>query len=119
MEIIIKDARDVFYEPIYMKKNRPAYKLSVIAKEENVEKIVNNIFKNSSTIGVRKIKMNRDILPRKSEIKNSSLGEVIIKNIYFDGKEYKRYEYESLKKIALDKNMSIREVRDILNNEIK
>ena len=64
----MKYALDVFYTPIYMKKNRPAYKLSVICDLENEKKIEDVIFKHTTSIGIRKIPIERDILDRKKEV---------------------------------------------------
>ncbi len=53
-EILFKNgALDVYFTPIYMKKNRPAYKLSVITKEENKDSIIHYILKHTTTGGVR------------------------------------------------------------------
>lgn len=57
-------ARDVFYSPIYMKKNRPAYLLSVICKEKDCNMLEEIIFMHTTTIGIRKIAYERTILER-------------------------------------------------------
>ena len=50
-------ARDVHYIPVFMKKNRPAYQLNVICSEEDVAKLENIIFEETTTIGIRKQKI--------------------------------------------------------------
>ena len=60
-------ARDVHYTPVYMKKNRPAWLLTVICKEEDVPGMEELIFAETTSIGIRKSKMERTILPRKKE----------------------------------------------------
>ena len=50
-------ARDVHYTPVYMKKNRPGWQLNVICMEEDREKLENIIFRETTTIGIRRQKM--------------------------------------------------------------
>ena len=57
-------ARDVHYTPVYMKKNRPGWQLNVICMEEDREKLENIIFRETTTIGIRRQKMDRTVLRR-------------------------------------------------------
>lgn len=57
-------ARDVYYTPVYMKKNRPAYELSVICSEEKIKILENIIFRETTTIGIRRVWMERTVLER-------------------------------------------------------
>lgn len=66
MELLLEaGARDVFYLPVYMKKNRPAYLLSVICLEADKTRLEEIIFRNTTTIGIREIACGRAVLPRK------------------------------------------------------
>ena len=66
MEQLLKNqALDVFFTPIYMKKNRPAYCLTVLCHEEHMKNLQNIIFKNTTTIGIRYHYEKRTILNRK------------------------------------------------------
>jgi len=49
-------AKDVYFTPIFMKKNRPAYELGVLCNYSDVEKMEEVIFKHTTTIGIRKYK---------------------------------------------------------------
>ena len=67
MERLMKaGARDVHYVPVFMKKNRPAWVLNVICKEEDMETLQNIIFEETTTIGIRYSRMERTILPRET-----------------------------------------------------
>lgn len=104
-------ALDVFTSPIYMKKNRPAYMLSVICKIEDKEKIEDIILKETTTFGIRFYKVDRRILDRNFEKIETKYGEVTVKNGYLNGEKIKStFEYECLKKIALDNNMPIQKL---------
>lgn len=63
-ELFAAGARDVYYTPIYMKKNRPAVQINIICREQDVDKLQNILFCNTTTIGVRRCRMERTILPR-------------------------------------------------------
>ena len=55
MECLLEaGARDAFFTPIYMKKNRPAYRLSVLCDEEHIREMDEILFRETTTIGVRR-----------------------------------------------------------------
>jgi len=49
-------ALDVFYTPVYMKKNRPGVLLTVLTDKEHEEKLVDIILTETTTLGIRKTK---------------------------------------------------------------
>lgn len=115
MELCMKEgALDVFYTPIYMKKNRPAYKLSVITKRINVKSMAKLIFKHTTSIGVRFTKYRRFEMDRTFEDVKTKYGKVTKKILKYEDIEKESYEYEDLKKIATENNISIEEVRSTL-----
>lgn len=93
-------ARDVHYIPVFMKKNRPAYQLNVICKEEDIKALENIIFEETTTIGIRKIRMERTVLPRKIVTFDSSMGKVDIKVVELSSGLKAYPEYESVRKLA-------------------
>lgn len=111
-------ARDVHYTPVFMKKNRPAYQLNVICKEEDIDKLEEIIFKETTTIGIRKIKMERSILKREIKTVNTSLGEVQVK--ICDLSSYKRVypEYDSIIEICKKYDMSYQDVYNTIIKEL-
>jgi hypothetical protein len=119
MDILFENgARDVHYTPVYMKKNRPAYLLTVICTEDNVKTLEAIIFKETTTIGIRRIKMERTILERKPKTVTLSIGELNIKKCTLpDGTVRKYPEYESMAKLARENNISIQDVISIYNTE--
>lgn len=115
MELCLNEgALDVFYTPIYMKKNRPAYKLSVIAKRTNVKSMAKLVFKHTTSIGVRFTKYRRFEMDRTFEDIDTKYGKVTKKILKYEDIEKESYEYEDLKKIATENNISIEEVRSNL-----
>lgn len=102
MEVLFKaGARDVHYFPVYMKKNRPGWQLNVICNEEDITKLENIIFTETTTIGIRKLKMERTVLPREIQIKNIEDGAVRIKVCTLPDGTIRRYpEYEDIHTIC-------------------
>lgn len=89
-------ARDVYYHPIYMKKNRPAYQLNVICDEVLVKQLEQIIFEETTTIGIRKIKMERSILRRAVREIKLEYGTVKVKQCEFPSETRYYPEYESV-----------------------
>lgn len=111
-------ALDVFYIPIYMKKNRPAYQLTVISKEEDVNSLEQIIFHETTTIGIRKVRMERTILKREIKTLNTSFCEVKVKICELDsGKRYYP-EYSSVIDICKRMKLSYQEAYHRILDEI-
>lgn len=107
-------ARDVYYTPVYMKKNRPAYLLSVICKEHLIGALEEIIFKNTTTIGIRRVRMERTILEREVRKIDTPLGEAQVK-ICSIGSEQRAYpEYDSVVKLCREHGLSYQEVCGIV-----
>lgn len=114
-----KGALDVFFTPIYMKKNRPAYKLSLICEEKSIKSMESIIFKHTSSIGLRKYKTNRTVLKR--EIKNieTDYGLIRIKVCTYDGNKYYYPEYEDVKLICNKTGLSYKEVYNSIISKVR
>jgi uncharacterized protein (TIGR00299 family) protein len=96
-----KGVLDAWLENIYMKKNRPAFKLSVICIPEEEEDISEFIFKETSTLGIRREVVNRYCLEREKQILKLPYGEIEIKIARYKGDIINSSpEYESCRKLA-------------------
>ena len=110
-EILFKNgAKDVFYTPIYMKKNRPAYKLTVLCSDEDVENMENLIFKHTTTIGIRKRREERICLKREFELVETKYGSVKAKTVIVDGEKRFYPEFDSVREIAIKNDVNIDDV---------
>lgn len=113
-------ARDVHYTPVFMKKNRPAYQLNVICKEEDMERLEEIIFYETTTIGIRRMKMERTVLQRELMMIQTELGEAQVKvcstvSLTKTDKMKKYYpEYDSVAALAKKTGRPFREVYDIV-----
>lgn len=111
MELLLNaGARDVFYTPIYMKKNRPAYLLSVISHSSKVSLLEDIIFKNTTTIGIRKIPVQRSVLPREIQSVDTRFGKVDVKVCQIQGEKRYYPEYESVAAICRKQGLSYQQV---------
>lgn len=110
MERLMKaGARDVHYTPVFMKKNRPAYQLNVICKEEDIEKLEGIIFRETTTIGIRRQKMERSVLKRQVKTVKTSLGEARIKVCFMENGMRAYPEYESVRELCRKNGLSFQE----------
>lgn len=98
MELLLDaGARDVYYQPIYMKKNRPAYQLNVLCTEGQLGRMEEIIFVNTTTIGIRRIQVERTVLERRRAQVETALGLVELKLCTLPNGEVRAYpEYESV-----------------------
>ncbi len=103
-------ARDVNYIPAFMKKNRPAYQLNAICDEEDVPELEGIIFRETTTIGIRRIQIERSVLERKVCLVNTSLGEAQVKQCSFGGEKRIYPEYESVARLAREHRLSYQQV---------
>ena len=103
-------ALDVFFTPIFMKKNRPAYRLTVACKKEDMEKLQNIIFKETTTIGIRYRFEERKVLERKETEIDTKYGKLKVKKVINDGEEYVYPEFESMKELAKKNNIPLKEL---------
>ena len=115
--ILQAGALDVFTESIYMKKGRPAVKLTVLARPEDEERLAGEIFRHTSTIGVRIHTDRRYELARRSEQRKTPLGTIEVKISEGFGVRKEKIEFASLKEIAETSGKSVAEVRAVLAGE--
>lgn len=106
-------ARDVTVIPCFMKKNRPAFLLQVICDNREVAKMESLIFENTTTIGIRRVQMERTKLARRQIEIRTSLGKITAKEVCINGKKRIYPEYESVKKLCEGKNMNFVEAMKI------
>ena len=112
MECLLREgALDTSCIPVYMKKNRPAYMLQVICRPKDEEKMETVIFRETTSIGLRKYREERSILPR--EIITVTLPdgqEVRVKKCSHHGQEFFYPEYEDMKVACRTADRSFPEV---------
>ncbi len=107
-------ALEVYTVAAGMKKSRPGTVLHVMCAESMKDKMVELIFRHTTTIGIRESISRRYTLARSIQRVRTPYGEVRKKVSEGCGVTREKYEYEDLARIARERGMSLREVADFL-----
>lgn len=102
--------KDAWFTPIYMKKSRPAYSLSVMCKEEEEEAAIKIIFKHTSAVGLRRSEMDRIIMDREPCTVETEYGLIRGNKFKYEDIEKVSLEYKSAKALADEKDVSINDI---------
>lgn len=106
-------AREVHWVPIVAKKGRPAYELQVLCAPHEVAAIEAVIFRETSTFGVRRCAMDRTVLPRRLEVRDTAFGPIAVKiAVLPDGTERATPEYEDCAAAARKAGVPLAAVMD-------
>ncbi|MEI6101640.1 MAG: nickel insertion protein [Eubacteriales bacterium] len=104
-------ALDVFKTPIIMKKGRPAVLLSVLTDAEAEEAVTRTLFRETTSIGLRRSLVGKVMLQREIVTLQTPLGQVRVKKVFLDSELVgAKPEYEDVRRIALEQNMPIAQV---------
>ena len=112
-------AKDVHYAPIFMKKNRPAWELTVICKEDQVEALEQIIFTETTTIGIREYPLGRSILDREEKEVETVYGKAAVKQVTFRDMTRAYPEYDTVKKLAKRNKVPFMDVFDAVKEAAK
>ncbi|KAG6615177.1 uncharacterized protein IUM83_16906 [Phytophthora cinnamomi] len=106
-------ALDVWKQPIQMKKNRPGVCLSILCRAEHEQGILETLFRETTTLGVRRNVMDRVSLCRKF-VSVSAFGRSVDVKVAFLGNEAVNAhpEFEHCKAIAVEQNLPLLQVID-------
>jgi uncharacterized protein (TIGR00299 family) protein len=110
-------ALDVYTTPVQMKKNRPGTLLTVLCKPQDTQKLMDLIFAETTTIGVRSYNAQRRVLPRESVVVSTDYGEIRMKIASVNGHiRQATPEYEDCRKLAIEKNVPLQQVISAAQN---
>lgn len=112
-KLLAAGAVDAFYTPAQMKKGRPGVLLTVLAGSENKKELLDIIFAESTTIGVRAHEVERHCLERKSKKVKTAYGQINVKVALREGRMVNiQPEFEDCRAIADKKGVPLKEVMD-------
>jgi uncharacterized protein (TIGR00299 family) protein len=104
-------ARDVYTQPIGMKKSRPGVLLSVICLPQDADRLAGIIMKHTTTLGIRRQDMDRYILERTVETVETAYGPVRVKTACGFGVQRRKAEYDDVAALAEQNGLSLDDIR--------
>lgn len=106
-------ALDLFYTPVQMKKNRPGVLLTVLCAMEDRERLVDLIFRETTTIGVRHRLEERTTLRREHVTVETAFGPIRIKIAYDADAQRRNFapEFDDCQEAATTHGVALREVQ--------
>lgn len=104
-------ARDVSFTPIFMKKNRPGYRLDILTDGEKEAAVLDALFTHTTTLGVKKFPLEKIELPRSLRRVSTEAGSVVTKFARYKDVEKASPEYEDLRALALERGTTLDAVR--------
>jgi uncharacterized protein (TIGR00299 family) protein len=105
-------ALDVYATPIYMKKNRPALKMTCVCAVADVDRMAELIFCETTTIGIRYVLAQRKTLHREFMQVQTEFGAVTMKISYLEGRPVNFVpEFEDCRRLAMEKGIALKEVQ--------
>ena len=111
-QLFAAGARDVYTQPIGMKKSRPGILLSVICLAQDADKLAEVMMKHTTTLGIRRQDMSRYVLDRKAETVTTEYGPVRVKHASGMGVDRVKPEYEDIAALAKEHNVPLSAIRE-------
>ncbi|MEP6719767.1 MAG: nickel pincer cofactor biosynthesis protein LarC, partial [bacterium] len=106
-------ALDCYFTPIQMKKNRPGVLLSVLCGEDEREKLLDLLFSETTTLGIRSYQVERRALERRTVRVQTQYGPIDVKVAQLNGHLVKAMpEYEQCREAARRANVPLRSVEE-------
>ncbi len=113
-QVLQAGALDAYSAPIQMKKNRPGVLLTVLANAADVDRLEAMLFRETTTLGVRRYQVNRRKLDRTVQNVETLWGPIDGKVISINGQRSSfSPEYETCRRIALEHNVPLKTVIDV------
>ena len=103
-------ARDVSFVPLYMKKNRPAYEIHVLCDPHDVSGMEEILFRETTTIGIRRSVMQRTVMEREQRCVETVYGTAEVKVCRYGGIRKIYPEYESIRELCKEAKIDFRKV---------
>jgi uncharacterized protein (DUF111 family) len=109
-------ALEVFYVPVQMKKNRPGTLLTVIAMPEQRDPLIDVVFRETTTIGLRHYEVERECLAREMVTVDTALGAIRFKIARRNGTIVNATpEFDDCARLAAANNLSVKDVQRMAN----
>jgi pyridinium-3,5-bisthiocarboxylic acid mononucleotide nickel chelatase len=111
-KLLAAGALDVFTLPVQMKKGRPGHLLQVLATSDRADALSRIIFQETTTIGIRRHRAERNTLDREFVEVETEYGKVKVKVSKLEGTVVNYTpEYEDCARIAREKDVPLKQVQ--------
>lgn len=119
MELLIEQgAMDVHFVPIVMKKNRPATMISLLCAEKEEDRFKDLLFRNTTTLGVKSIPLEKTELERRFEKIETPLGPVTMKRALLGGEVLRsKPEFDECREMARRNGIPLAEVYGLVGRQ--
>ena len=118
--LLVQGARDAWFTPIQMKKNRPAVMVSALVAGDIQADAIQTLLGETSTLGVRVQTIRRHEAPREQIQLITSLGEVRVKVKRLAGEVKGVYpEFDDCRRLSLDRGLPLQEVYRVIEREAR
>jgi len=105
-------ALDVFQTPVLMKKGRLATQLTVLVAADKMDKVIEILFKETTTIGLRYHPVERQVLERKIETVEVEGRKIPVKIAFYGNRVIQiQPEYDRLSELAKEKAIPLKEIQ--------
>lgn len=118
-KLLQSGALDVYYFDLVSKKNRPAIQLNCLTDNEHLSAVQHAMLQHTTTLGVRTTPFVRKTLDRQTSIVHTQYGDVRVKQAYGYGIEKYKAEFEDVKKLADQHNVSLATIDDAVKHSKK
>lgn len=116
--LLARGALDVAFSPVQMKKNRPGVKLTVLSPRAGLDELARLVLTESTAAGVRYYPVERMMLARVEEERETTLGRVRVKVFHDNGRPLRVVpEFEECRRIADERGISLLEVYRVIERE--
>jgi pyridinium-3,5-bisthiocarboxylic acid mononucleotide nickel chelatase len=116
--LLAQGALDVVFAPLQMKKNRPGVKLTVLSSRAGLDNLARLVLAETTAAGVRYYPVERMMLARSQEERETSLGKVRVKIFHDNGNPLRVVpEFEECRRIAEQTGMPLLEVYRVIERE--
>lgn len=109
-QLMTQGAKDVYYTPIFGKKNRPGYELTVLTDQRHFEGLKDQVCVLTTTFGVRWHTMQRTIFQRHFDSVTTPYGELPIKVGTYHHQQKIKVEYDAAAQAAAKHHVSLQQV---------
>lgn len=108
--LLAEGCLDVFFTPVFMKKNRPGQLLTVLCREGEEERFASLLFLLTTTIGVRYRPLERFVMRRAAGEVMTPYGRLKVKRCSFGDICRSYVEFESARELALNCGVTLDDV---------